>query len=74
MEGVPNYPLPHSKRLGLKFSHVEMNSLTWQVVVVPITYGPLQAKGIGDSGGLSCKDYIDTSTSSFMCFPHQHYW
>jgi hypothetical protein len=42
--------------------------------IVPITSVPPEAKGIGESGGLSCKDYMGTSTSSFMCCPHQNYW
>jgi hypothetical protein len=36
---------------------------------VPKNSGPPQAESIGDSDGLSCKDYMDTSTSSFMCCP-----
>jgi hypothetical protein len=52
MEGVPDFPLLHSKRLELDFSHVEMDSLTRQVVAVPINYGPLQAEGTSESGGL----------------------
>jgi hypothetical protein len=74
MEGVPDCPLPCSKRLELNFSHVEMGSLTQQVVAVPITSGPLQAEGTGESDGLLCKDYMDTLTSYFLCFPCQHYW
>jgi hypothetical protein len=74
MEGVPDCPLPRSKRLELNFSHVEMGLLTRQATAVPITSGPPQAEGTGESDGLPCKDYMDTSTSSFLCFPHQHYW
>jgi len=40
MEGFPDYPHPRLKRLELNFSHVEMGSLTQQVVVAPITYEP----------------------------------
>ena len=68
-EGFPDYPLPCSKRLELNFSHVEMGLLTRQSIVVPITSGPLQAKSTGELDGLPCKDYKDTSTSSFLCFP-----
>jgi hypothetical protein len=73
-KGVPNGPLPRSSRLKLNFSHVEMGLLTRQIVVVPITFARSQDEGIGDSDGLPCKYYTDTSTSSFLCFPHQHYW
>jgi hypothetical protein len=38
-EGVPDYPLPHSKRLELNFSHVEMGWLTRQAIIVLITFG-----------------------------------
>jgi hypothetical protein len=51
-----------------------MGLLTQQVVVAPITFGPPQAEGTGESGGLPCTGYMDTSTSSFLCFPRQHYW
>jgi hypothetical protein len=64
-EGVLGYPLSSSRRLELYFSRVEMGSLTRQVVVVPITSGPPQAEGTDGSGGLPCKDYKDTLTSSF---------
>jgi hypothetical protein len=65
MEGVLDCPLPCSRRLELDFSHLETDSLTWQVVVVPITSGPPQAEGTDGLGGLPYKDYKDTSTSSF---------
>jgi hypothetical protein len=74
MEGVPNRPLPRLKRLELNFSHAEMDLLTWQVVTVPINFGPLQAEGTGELDGLPCKDYKDTSNFSFQYFPHQNYW
>jgi hypothetical protein len=70
--GVPDCPHPCSKRLESYFSHVEMGSLTQQVVVAPITYGPLQVEGTGESGGPPCKGYTDTSTFSSLCFPRQH--
>jgi hypothetical protein len=73
-EGVPNRPLPRLKRLELNFFHAKMDSLTWKSIVVPINSGPPQAKGTGESNGLLCKDYRDTLSSSFQCFPHQHYW
>jgi hypothetical protein len=49
-----------------------MGSLTQQVVAAPITSGPPQVEGTGESGGLLCKGYTDTSTFSSLCFPHQH--
>jgi hypothetical protein len=69
MRGVPDFPHPHSKRLESYFSHVEMGSLTQQVVVAPITFGPLQVKGTGESDGPPCKGYIDTLTFSSLCCP-----
>jgi hypothetical protein len=74
MEGVPDWPPLHSKRLELYFSHVETGSLTHQAATMPITSEPSQSKGTGESGGLPFKDYMDTSTFPFQCFPHQHYW
>jgi hypothetical protein len=38
-----------------------------------ITCRPPQAEGTDGSGGLPCKDYKDTLTSSFQCLPDQHY-
>jgi hypothetical protein len=73
MKGVPDCPLLCSKRLELKFSHVEMDSLTRKAITVPINSRPLQVEGIGESGGLSCKDYTDTSNYSFLCRPIHHY-
>jgi hypothetical protein len=49
MEGVLDCPHPCSERLELNFSHVEMGLLTQQVVVAPITFGPPQAEGTGES-------------------------
>jgi hypothetical protein len=69
MEGVPDYPIPCLKRHELNFSHVEMGSLIRQALAVPINFGPPQAEGTGESDGLPCKDYTDTSTSSFLCSP-----
>jgi hypothetical protein len=74
MEGVPDRPLPCLNRLEINFSHAEMDSLTRQEAALPITSGPPQAKGTGESNGLSCKDYKDTSNFSFQCFPRQNYW
>jgi hypothetical protein len=73
MEGVLDFSLPRLRRLELYFARVKMGSLTRQVVVVPITSGPSQAKGTDGSSGLPCKYYKDTLTSSFHCLPHQHY-
>jgi hypothetical protein len=74
MKGVPDCPHPRSQRLELNFSHEEMGSLTLQVVVVPITFGPPRVEGTGESGGLPCKGYMDTSTFFSLCFPRQHCW
>jgi hypothetical protein len=41
---------------------------------VPINSGPPQAEATSESGGLLCKDYMDTLTYSFLCCPHHHYW
>jgi hypothetical protein len=73
-EGVPDRTILHLKRLELNFSHAEMDSLTRKAIVVPITSRPPQAEGTGESDGLPCKDYKDTLTFYFQCFPHQHYW
>jgi hypothetical protein len=51
-----------------------MGSLTLQVVVAPITFGPPRVEGTGESGGLPRRGCMDTSTSFSLCFPHQHYW
>jgi hypothetical protein len=67
---VLDQPLLHSKRLELNYAHVEMDLLTRQAIYVPITSVHPQAEGTGESGGLLCKDYMGTSTSSFMCFPY----
>jgi hypothetical protein len=74
MEGVPDFPHPHSKRIELIFSHEEIGSLTKEVFAAPVTFGPPQAEGTGESGGLLCKGYMDTSTLFSLCFPHQHCW
>jgi hypothetical protein len=73
MRGVPNYPNMCLKRLESYFSHAEMGSLTQQFVVAPITFGPPQVKGTGESDGPPCKGYTDTSNSSSLCFPHHHF-
>jgi hypothetical protein len=73
MRGVPDCPHLCSKRLESYFSHVEMGLLAQQAVVVaPITSGPPQVEGIGESDGPPCKGYTDTLTFSSLCFPHQH--
>jgi hypothetical protein len=56
------------------FSLVEKGSSAQQDIVAPIAFGLLQAKGTDELGGLLCKDYTDTSTSSSLFFPCQHYW
>jgi hypothetical protein len=56
------------------FSLVEKDLSTQQGVVALVSSGLLQVEGIGDSGGLSCRDYTDTSTSSSQIFPCQHCW
>jgi hypothetical protein len=42
-----------------------MGSLTHQAATVIITFGPPQAEGTGESGGLPHTGYMDTSTSFF---------
>jgi hypothetical protein len=51
-----------------------MGLLTQQAITVPVTFGPPQAQGIGESDGLPCKGYVDNSAFFSLCFPHQHYW
>jgi hypothetical protein len=69
--GVPDFPLPclWMRKPKPYFSLVEKGSSTQQVVVALIASGLLQAKGIGESGGIPCRDYMDTSTSSSPFFP-----
>jgi hypothetical protein len=67
-------PPPCSKSLELNVSHVEMGLLTCQSIFVPINSGPPQAEATSESGGLLCKDYMDTSTYSFLCCLRHHYW
>jgi hypothetical protein len=52
------------------FSMVENGSSSQQDVVALIASELLQAKVIDESGGLSYKDYTDTSTSSSSFFPY----
>jgi hypothetical protein len=51
-----------------------MDSLTLQAAAVPINFGPPRVEGIGESGGLPRKGFMDTSTYFSLCFPYQHYW
>jgi hypothetical protein len=74
MKGVPDCPHPYSQRLEINFSHEEVGSLTLQVVVAPITFGPPRVEGTSDSGGPLHKGCMDTLTSFSLCFPRQHYW
>jgi hypothetical protein len=74
MEGVFDKPPPCLNMLELNVSHEEMDSLTRQVIAVTITSGPPQAEGTSESDGLPYKYCRYTSTSSFQCFPRQHYW
>jgi hypothetical protein len=56
------------------FSLVEKGLSTQQVVVVLVASGLLRVEGIDESGGVPCKDYTDTLTSSSQFFPRQHCW
>jgi hypothetical protein len=67
--GVPDFPHPHSKRIESYFSHVGMCSLENKAPSTPITSGPPQVEGTGDSDGPLCKGYMDTLTFSSLCFP-----
>jgi hypothetical protein len=74
MKGVPDFPHPHSQRIELNFSHVEMGFLTQQVVVVLVTFGPPQVKGTCELDVPLCKGYTDTSNFFSLYFPRKHYW
>jgi hypothetical protein len=73
-KGVPDCPHPRLQRLELNVSHEKRGSLTLEDVVAPITFGPPQVEGIGESGGLPRRGCMDNLTSFSLCFPNQHYW
>jgi hypothetical protein len=66
-------PLPCLQRIGLDFSHVEMDWPTQQVVSTSQTFGLLQAEDIDGSGGPPCTSCMDTSPYVSRGCPHQHY-
>jgi hypothetical protein len=58
-------PLSCLQRLGLDFSHVEMDWSTQQAIVALQTFGLLQAEDIDGLGGLLHTSCMDTLPSVF---------
>jgi hypothetical protein len=59
-------------KLERGFPHVGMGSSAQQLVVVIIASKLPQFEGTDELGGLLCKGYMDTSTSSSPFSPRQH--
>jgi hypothetical protein len=55
------------------FSLVGKGWFKKKATIVPIDFGPPQAKGIGESSDHLCKSYTKNSLSSSFFYPRHHY-